>query len=198
MRFTETFNDYMRSLTPEQRDKELRDRGYSRNFSQYKPKSSYNADTATQSPSYSTDLAINNAYSQPLQTEAATGDAYPRIDYGSNNPFSQAANMGQYMADQAAIQVQNTTDPKPPPYTGPASERAHIPKYMRKARETFGMTRNEVLGTLDKAGIKNLDSDRDITTLQGYFNSAGDDQKPSQTRKNAASRARQYNNRFGN
>ena len=177
-------------------------------FSQYKPKSSYNADTATQSPSLASDLAINAAYGKPLQTEAAEGDAYPQIDYGSDNPFSQAANMGQYMADQAAVQVQNTTNPKPPtsepgtdkpptdkpsPYTGPASERAHIPKYMRKARETFGMSRNEVLGTLDKAGIKNLDSDRDITTLQGYF-----DKQPNKTRTNAASRASEYLKNSGN
>lgn len=65
----------------------------------------YDADTATQSPSLSADVAVNNAYSKALQTEAATGDAYPRIDYGSDNPFSAAANMGQYMADQAALSI---------------------------------------------------------------------------------------------
>ena len=79
---------------------------------------SYNADTATQSPALAADLAIHNAYSQPLQTDAATGDAYPRIDYGSNNPFSMAANMGQYMADQATLLVQNTV----PSYEGTPTE----------------------------------------------------------------------------
>ena len=180
----------------------------SKYFSQYKPKSTYNADTATQSPSLASDLAINAAYSKPLQTEAAEGDAYPRIDYGSNNPFSQAANMGQYMTDQAAVAVQNasgepkpttgsytdpkTTGDKPGRYTGPASERAHVPKYMHQAKKTFGMTRNEVLGTLDKAGIKNLDSERDITTLQGYFDKTGNNKPKNQVRKDAVSRAREY------
>ena len=150
----------------------------------------YNADTATQSPSLQADLAIANAYSQPLQTEAATGDAYPAIDYGSNNPFSQAANMGQYMADQATLAVQNYETPstpstgdgpstdKPSPYGGPASERAHIPKYMRKAQKRFGMSRDEVLGVLDKAGIQNLDSQKDIKTLRGYFKGLGKKEQP--------------------
>ena len=150
----------------------------------------YDADTATQSPSLPADLAIHNAYSQPLQTEAATGDSYPRIDYGSRDPFSMAANMGQYMTDQAALAVQNYNAPstpsagdgpstdKPSPYGGPASERAHVPKFMRKAQERFGMSKDEILGVLDKAGIQNLDSKKDIKTLRGYFKGLGKSEQP--------------------
>ena len=66
--------------------------------------STYNVDTATQSPSMADDLATNAAYQHALRTEAYTGDPYPMIDLGNKrNPFSPAANEKQFYKDQAAL-----------------------------------------------------------------------------------------------
>ena len=66
--------------------------------------STYNVDTATQSPSMADDLATNAAYQHALRTEAYTGDPYPMIDLGNKrDPFSPAANEKQFYKDQAAL-----------------------------------------------------------------------------------------------
>ena len=48
--------------------------------------STYNVDTATQSPSMADDLATNAAIQHALRTEAYTGDPYPMIDVGKKDP----------------------------------------------------------------------------------------------------------------
>ena len=62
--------------------------------------STYNVDTATQSPSMADDLAGNAAIQHALRTEAYTGDPYPMIDLGNKrDPFSPAANEKQFYKD---------------------------------------------------------------------------------------------------
>ena len=66
--------------------------------------STYNADTATQSPSMAGDLAVNRAIQHALKLEAYTGDPYPMIDLGSNDPFSFSANQEKTERDQTALE----------------------------------------------------------------------------------------------
>tara|TARA_B100000085_G_scaffold205297_3_gene188882 strand:- start:4594 stop:5619 length:1026 start_codon:yes stop_codon:yes gene_type:complete len=69
---------------------------------------SYDANTATQSPSLKSDLATQSGYSQALQKEAATGNAYPASAQGSgsSDASSNATKMGQEMVDQAGVSGQ--------------------------------------------------------------------------------------------
>lgn len=66
--------------------------------------STYNADTATQSPSLANDLAINAAIQHALRLEGYTGDPYPMVDLGSKKPYSFARNKNQFLKDQAALE----------------------------------------------------------------------------------------------
>lgn len=145
----------------------------------------YNANTAAQSPSLTADLAIHNAYSQPLQNEASTGSLY-----GGTNPFEMATSMGQSMTDQAATSIANsaTTDPSAGGSSGTATSsgaagRKHDPAWMKAAKKEFGTNRQGVLDLLEKANIRNLDSAKDITTIKNWQKSITKTDQPKGTKE---------------
>lgn len=65
--------------------------------------STYNAYTATQSPSLAADLAVNRALQHALRLEGYTGDAYPMVDQAADDPYAFRKNKNKFLKDQAAL-----------------------------------------------------------------------------------------------
>lgn len=65
--------------------------------------STYNAYTATQSPSLAADLEVNRAIQHALRLEGYTGDPYPMVDLAADNPYSFSQNKKNYFKDQRAL-----------------------------------------------------------------------------------------------
>lgn len=155
MRFTEDFNNYIRNLSPADRERELERVGYY--------------------------AAGHGRPRRPGRTSVQGFPAPPR----HSDPFSYTESMGSSMVNEAGAGFQNMASggsaymsPSVSPTTGqqmPIQEFRNDKKQaLNRGMQRFGMSADALRNIAKTVGIRRLDSSNDLKMIQDHF----DKQKP--------------------
>lgn len=154
MKFTPAFNNYIRSLSPEDQERELERVGY------------YAA-----------------GHGRPRRPGQTSNQGFPS-PRGMGNAFSYAENIGFSMSNQAAAGIQDMassgssySSPSRPStgQSNPISEfRDDKNQALKSGMNRFGMSADALRNIAKTVGIRRLDSSNDLRKIQEHF----DKQKP--------------------
>lgn len=154
MRFTQEFNNYLNTLTPEQQERELEAKGY------------YAA-----------------GHGRPRRPGRTSNQGFPG-PRGMGDAFSYAENIGSSMSGQAAAGIQDMassgssySSPSRPStgQSNPISDfRDDKNQALKSGMNRFGMSADALRNIAKTVGIRRLDSSNDLRKIQEHF----DKQKP--------------------
>lgn len=150
MRFTSAFNEYLSTLSPEQRERELEAKGYY--------------------------AAGHGRPRTPGQT-SIQGFPDPR---GTGNPFSYAESMGSSMVDEAGAGFQGMASSGGSGFGSTNSSASPTPKFgndtnqaLDRGMQRFGMSADALRNIAKTVGIRRLDSSNDLQKIQDHINKTG-------------------------
>lgn len=147
MKFTEDFNNYIRNLSPADRERELERVGY------------YAA-----------------GHGRPRRPGRTSGQGFPAPPRHSD-PFSYTESMGSSMVNEAGAGFQNMASggyARPENYSQPAqmpiSEFRNDKKQaLKSGMQRFGMSADALRNIAKTVGIRRLDSSNDLKMIQDHF-----------------------------